>query len=70
MENTPEWQADEDQCAQAKALGLRGYKKYWGPSLQFTPAGEHVIALLRIAGLIPQAAANANSKTKKKAAAK
>lgn len=68
VENTPEWQADEDRCALMKSLGKQPIKQYWGPSLQFTKAGECVIELLRIAGLIPEAAANANKKAKRRAA--
>ncbi len=39
--------------------------KYTGPSYQLTPAGTHVVELLRIAGLMPQAAANTQRKRRK-----
>ena len=42
--------------------------KYQGPTYLLTPAGEHIVELLRIAGLIPKAAANSNKKRKKKVA--
>ena len=54
----------------------KGWQDYWDnktkqsppwPQYNLTPAGEHVVELLRIAGLLPQAAANTNKvKGKKK----
>ena len=58
LENDPRWTADEKQCDEARANGLRAIKKYWGPSCRLTEAGLHVVALLRLAGLIEPAAAN------------
>lgn len=69
VENDPRWEADQKQCDEAKARGGNGYKQYWGPSCQITEAGKHVIALLRLAGLIQPAAANANVGRKRKAKA-
>jgi hypothetical protein len=67
VENDPRWAADEKQCDEAKARGERAIKKYWGPSCQITEAGEHIVALLRIAGLIAPAAVNQNRKGRRKA---
>jgi hypothetical protein len=68
VENTKEWIEDDQRCRMMESLGKQPIKRYWGPSLQFTPAGEHVIALLRIAGLIPNAAANDAKPAKKRRA--
>ena len=43
--------------------------KYTGPGYRLTPAGEHVVELLRIAGLIPKAAVNTNRKRRTRKAA-
>lgn len=42
--------------------------KYNGPAYRLTPAGEHIVELLRIAGLIPKAALNNNIKKRRHAA--
>jgi hypothetical protein len=60
----PRWLAASKACELDKRL----FWKYTGPSYQLTPAGQHVVELLRIAGLIPKAAANSNKKHKRKAA--
>jgi hypothetical protein len=62
----------------ARWLGERGLVKHTDPSTmtpkwsrfpyELTEAGEHVVALLRIAGLMPAAAANTNRKKKRRAA--
>lgn len=63
IEHDPRWiQANEDKTPGA-------YWKYTGPSHQLTEAGRHVVELLRIAGLIPKAAANDKHKRKRNAAA-
>lgn len=60
----------------ARWLGERGLVKHIDPTTttpkwsrcpwQLTEAGEHVVALLRIAGLMPAAAENSNRKSKRK----
>ena len=54
----PRWKA---------VYGTKEFWKYNGPAYQLTEAGKHVVELLRIAGLMPQVAAN-TQKRKRKAA--
>lgn len=68
IEHRPEWLADRDRCDALKAQGKTAIAAYWGPSFRLTAAGEHVVALLRLAGLLPQAAANTNKAKKRKRA--
>lgn len=53
-----------------RALVNGRYRKdrYDGPNYRLTPAGVHVVELLRLAGLIAPAAANSNRKRKRRAA--
>lgn len=67
IEHTKGWIEDEENCRRMESLGKRPLKQYWGPSYQFTRAGLAVIELLRIAGLVPPAAAN-DAKPKKRRA--
>ncbi len=56
IEPDPRWTAANE----SKEPGA--FWKYTGPSYRLTPAGVHVVELLRIAGLIPKAAANEQRK--------
>lgn len=67
-ERTPEIVADEARLDQLKAEGKYAVRKYYGPANRPTEAGWHLVALLRIAGLIPEALANENRKRRSKAA--
>ena len=63
VENDPRW-------IKANARKVPGdFWKYTGPPYQLTPAGKHVVELLRIAGLLPKAAANEQGKRKSSTAA-
>lgn len=62
IEHDPRWLK-----AQEKHEGM-AYANYLGPTYRLTAAGEHVVELLRIAGLIPAAAANTNRKRKARVA--
>lgn len=53
---------DEARIAALKASGKYAVRKYTGPAHEPTDAGWHLVALLRIAGLIPTAIANQNRK--------
>jgi hypothetical protein len=66
----PGWLAENARLEAAKAAGERFPSwKHKGPSWQLTEAGTHVVALLRIAGLIhmPEAAANTNKRERRRA---
>ena len=54
----PRWTKARD------SKGRGEFWKYTGPAYQLTPAGAHVVELLRIAGLLPKAAANEQRKHK------
>jgi hypothetical protein len=56
IEHDPRW----TKANESKETGA--FWKYSGPAYQLTPAGEHVVELLRIAGLLPKAAANEQRK--------
>lgn len=60
IDHDPRWVAENERSDAAHKVGTRYFRKYWGPSWQVTPAGEHVVELLRMAGLIPQRAVNSN----------
>lgn len=58
--------ADEDE--KAKYGYLRNGARFWNVQPhELTEAGKHVVELLRLAGLIPMAAANSNQKRKRRA---
>jgi hypothetical protein len=66
IETTPEWEVEDKRLSEVDKSGGRALRKYWGPVHRLTPAGEHVVALLRIAGLIHPAVANSNAKKARK----
>lgn len=51
---TPEHIAERVRVDAAKAAGDRAYFDYAIPHYKLTPAGEHIVGLLRCAGLIPE----------------
>jgi hypothetical protein len=61
IEQTPEWEAEDKRLNEVDKSGGRALREYWGPVHRLTLAGEHVVALLRIAGLIHPAVANSNT---------
>ena len=70
IQSDPRWEAENARLEAAKAAGERyPLWKYNGPSWRLTPAGEHVVSLLQIAGLIhlPSTAANANRRERRRA---
>lgn len=67
VEHDPRWVKEEEEHNAARAAGVRRLNKYNGPMYRLTPAGEHVVELLRIAGLIQKAAVNTNVKKKRRA---
>lgn len=65
----PKQVEDDERCAREKAAGKSFVeRKYWGPSWLLTEAGEHVVALLRIAGLAEAAAPANQNETKRRRA--
>lgn len=58
--NDPRWIEDRDRSEAARAKGEQYITQYLGPGYQLTEAGEHVVSLLRLAGLIQPAAVNSN----------
>jgi len=57
IEHDPRWLAERDRVDNLKP-GEPKVFRYTGPTLRLTEAGVHTVELLRIAGLIPRAAAN------------
>lgn len=68
ISDDPRWTAEKARLAECEKRGERQIMKYTGPTRRITEAGEHVVILLRIAGLIHPAASNVNKKRKRKAA--
>lgn len=70
IEADPRFTAENERFDKAVAHyekhgGSRPLRKYWGPSNRLTAAGEHVVALLRIAGLIQMPASNTNARKRR-----
>jgi hypothetical protein len=65
----PRWTAIIQKFEAEKAAGKRVYMPTaFCPQYALTPAGEHVVELLRISGLIHQRANNSNRRGKRRAA--
>lgn len=67
---TPQWQKENAREDEFKAAHpTRTFRRNWGiPHYRLTPAGECVVGLLRIAGLIPMPAANVNRTKRRRSA--
>lgn len=59
VEFNPKWVAENKRVDKLKEKGIQYInRKYWGTVYVLTPAGDLVVELLRLAGLIPAKAAN------------